>query len=301
VPIRIDGYDPYGGIYESDLNFEMYWEDNADKLTRFEGILERADTIIISSNRQWGTTTRVPERYPLTTAYYRELLGCPAAEELLNCYRDAKPGMYSGRLGFDLVKVFQSDPSIGNFSINDQYAEEAFTVYDHPKVLIFKKNAAYSQEAVNRILGAVDLSNVIHVIPGQAKTYPEDLMLPSDLAASQQEGGTWSEIFNTNALINRYPGVGAVVWYLALLALGWLIYPLLRIAMKGLRDYGYPLAKMAALLLLTWLVWMAGSNHIIFSRGTIWAGIGILGLANFGLAYWQRQALADEIKRRRRY
>ena len=51
--------------------------------------------------------------------------------------------MFKGNLGFELVKVFQSDPSIGNFRINTQFAEEAFTVYDHPKVMIFKKTGRF--------------------------------------------------------------------------------------------------------------------------------------------------------------
>jgi hypothetical protein len=56
----------------------MYWDDNPISYQRFLNTLNQADYIFISSNRQWGTTTRLPERYPLTTAYYRELLGCPA-------------------------------------------------------------------------------------------------------------------------------------------------------------------------------------------------------------------------------
>ena len=301
IPIRLNSYDPYAGIYEGDLNFEMYWDDSIDKLARFEAILDRADYFAITSNRQYGTTTRVPERYPLTTVFYRELLGCPVNEDVIDCYRTAQVGSYTGRLGFDLVKVVQSDPSIGPFKINDQFAEEAFTVYDHPKVLIFKKSADYSQSAVESILRSVDISNVIHVIPGQAPKYPADLMLPTETAVRQQSGGTWSKIFNTNALVNRYPGVGAVVWYLVILLLGWLVYPILRIAMKGLPDFGYPLAKMAGLLLLAWLVWMAGSNGIAFSRGSIWMGAGLLGAGSLGLALWQRKLLAAEIKQRWRY
>ena len=301
IPIRLDGYDPYAGIYYGDLNFEMYWDDSIDKLARFEAILDRADYFAITSNRQYGTTTRVPERYPLTTVFYRELLGCPVEEEVINCYRTAQVGDYSGRLGFELVKVFQSDPSIGPIKINDQFAEEAFTVYDHPKVLIFKKSAEYSQAAVEGILRSVDISNVIHVIPGQAPSYPADLMLPQDAAALQQSGGTWSEQFNTEALVNRYPGLGALVWYLVILLLGWLIYPILRIAMKGLPDFGYPLAKMAGLLLLAWLVWMAGSNGLAFSRANIWIAVALLGVASLALAIWQRRVLQIEIKQRWRY
>ena len=89
LPQPIDGYSPYdfyNGLYQGDLNFEMYWDDNADKLNRFETTLDQADYIFISSNRQWGTTVRVPERYPLTIAYYRDLLGCPDGKDIIWCY-----------------------------------------------------------------------------------------------------------------------------------------------------------------------------------------------------------------------
>jgi hypothetical protein len=126
----------YGGIYKKELNLELYWDDNIEKLTRFTSTLNQSDYIFISSNRQWGTTTRVPERYPLTIAYYRNLIGCPEDKDIIWCYNVAKPGMFQGNLGFELVQVFESFPSLRNITINDQFAEEAFTVYDHPKVLI---------------------------------------------------------------------------------------------------------------------------------------------------------------------
>ncbi len=143
LPFRTGGYDPYGGIYRGDLNLEMYWDDNADKYQRFTGILDNADWIFMSSNRQWGTTTRVPERHPLTTEFYRALLGCPADKEVIWCYNVAEPGMFDGELGFELVKTFTSYPNLGPLEINTQFAEEAFTVYDHAKVMIFRKTASY--------------------------------------------------------------------------------------------------------------------------------------------------------------
>ena len=43
LPLRMDGYDPYGGIYQGGLNFEMYWDDNEDKYERFVTTLDQAD------------------------------------------------------------------------------------------------------------------------------------------------------------------------------------------------------------------------------------------------------------------
>ena len=70
----------------------VYWDDNADKLNRFVKTLNAADYIIIPTNHQYAQITRIPERYPLTTLYYRELLGCPEGENIIECYRDAQPG-----------------------------------------------------------------------------------------------------------------------------------------------------------------------------------------------------------------
>jgi hypothetical protein len=168
LPLRVDNYDPFGGIYPRDVELNMVWEDNPDKLAHMLDVLNKAEVIAISSNRFWGTETRLPERFPLSTLYYRRLLGCPDERDLLWCYYVAKPSTFAGDLGFELVQVYQSDPYVGTLRINDQIAEEAFTVYDHPKVLIFRKTVDYQPEHVAEVLGGVDLSQVIHLTPKTA-------------------------------------------------------------------------------------------------------------------------------------
>ncbi len=294
-------YDTYGGIYRGDLNFEMYWDDNADKRARFQSILDQADYIFISSNRQWGTTVRVPERYPLTTVFYRQLLGCPDDQEITWCYSVAQPGMFEGNLGYELTAVFQSDPNLGSFKINDQFAEEAFTVYDHPKVLIFKKTAGYESKKVSKILGAVDLTQVVHLLPGKTSGRPGNLMLPEDRLAEQQANGTWAELFNSNAVQNKYPAVGLVIWYLSVTLLGLIVYPFVRLALPGLADRGYPLARMAGMLVLAYFVWLASSQGIPFIRLTISITLVVMALIASLLAYRQRDRLLQDWKQKRKY
>lgn len=296
LPLRTEKYDGYGGIYQPDLNFEMYFDDNLDKLNRFQTTLDQADYVLISSNRQWGTTVRVPERYPLTALYYRNLLGCPADQDIIYCYRVAQPGMYTGNLGFELVQVFQTDPGIGRWSINDQFAEEAFTVYDHPKVLIFKKTAAYDSEKVRALLATVDLSQVVHLTPKQAGRYPGNLMLPANRLAEQQAGGTWSELFDTEALINQKPGLALVLWYLVVSLLGWAVYPTVRLALGGLKDRGLPFSRLAGVLLLAYFVWLVGSAGVAFNRTTITLVALALLIVNAGLALWKRREIAAELR-----
>jgi len=147
-------------------NFNMYWEETDDtKYQRFIRILDATDYIFITSNRQWGSLPRIPERFPMTTLYYRNLLGCPAGEDIVWCYSVAEPGKYQGALGFELVATFTSNSSVGPLKLNDQFAEEAFTVYDHPKVLIFRKTSAYDSQKVSALLGSVDWTKTIHVYP----------------------------------------------------------------------------------------------------------------------------------------
>jgi YYY domain-containing protein len=300
LPFNIDGYNGFPGIYRGDLNLQVYDPDNANKLARYESFLDQTDYIFIPTAHQYMQTTRIPERYPLTTEYYRQLLGCPADKDIIWCYRVAEPGMFKGNLGFDLVATFESYPTIGPLVINDQNSEESFTFYDHPKVLIFRKSPNYNPAQVQAVLGAVDLGNVVQLTPGQADHY-KSLMLPADQLAAQQAGGTWSDLFNRDAIYNRYPGLGVVLWYLVIFILGLFAYPLVRAALPGLADHGYPLARIVGLLLWAWLSWIAGSVGLTYSRLTIAVSLGLIMLLGVWQAWRQRQELKQELKERWKY
>ncbi len=301
LPLRMDGYDGYGGLYPLDLTFNMYWEDSPEKLERFTRILDEADYITISSSRQWGSLPRIPERFPMTNRYYRELIGCPEDQILETCYNLAEPGIYNGRLGFELIQTFQSNPSIGPLSINDQPSEEAFTVYDHPKVFVFKKTNAYDSEKVYKVLSSVDFSQIIRIPPMQTKTHPANLLLPDYLLSQQRAGGTWSEIFDTSSIINRYPWLAALLWYFCLTLLGWIVYPILRFSLPGLADRGYPLARTAGMLILAYLVWLAGFLEIPFSRQTISIFLLLMLISGVYLIYRQSPEFFQEIKNKKKY
>lgn len=287
LPFRIDGYDPFGGLYSNeDLVLQVYWVEDANKLNRFVDILSKADYIVIPTNHQYGQITRVPERYPLTTLYYRELLGCPEGEDIIECYRVAEPGMYEGRLGFELEAVFTSYPTLGPLVINDQSAEEAFTFYDHPKVLIFKKTAGFNTENLRAILSTVDLTQVVQLTPKQFSDF-KNLMLPESRVASQRAGGTWSDLFDYDWLQNKYPLVGVLVWYLFIFVLGLFAYPIIRLALPGLRQYAYALGRVGGLVLLAWLAWMGGSVGVPYTRISI--GVALALIAVTGVALWMRR------------
>ncbi len=305
LPLRLgaEGYDGYGGLYQGGLNLQIYWDDTPDKLQRFVDTLTQGDYIFISSNRQWASVTRLPERYPLTTAYYRALLGCPDDKDVIWCYNVARPGRFEGRLGYDLVAVFESFPSLEfpsglKWEVNDQFAEEAFTVYDHPKVLIFQKRPDFNPERVRALLGAVDLSNVVHLTPKQASRY-KSLMLSEARLAEQRAGGTWSEMFNYAWLQNRYPVLGLLLWYAFLFLLGLAAYPPLRLVLPGLKDRGYPLARLFGLALLGYFSWLVGSLGLPLTRLSLAAVTILLAAAGLGLGWRQRREIKEAWRTRR--
>lgn len=98
--------------------------DSDEKFRTIDILLEKGDYLILSSNRGFASIPTVPKRYPRMKKYYEDLL--------------------SGKLhGFKKIKEFTSYPSLKYLGIpitfNDDFADESFTVYDHPKVIIFKK------------------------------------------------------------------------------------------------------------------------------------------------------------------
>ncbi|MBI2331765.1 MAG: hypothetical protein HYU84_06345 [Chloroflexi bacterium] len=270
---------------------QVYWGDDINKLNRFLDILNKADYIVVPTNHQYAQITRVSERYPLTTLYYRELLGCPADEETIECYRLAQPGMYEGELGFELAAVFESYPTLGPIVINDQRAEEAFTFYDHPKVLIFKKSTDYDSNRIRAILSSVDLTKVVPLTPTQFSDF-KTLMLPETKLASQRAGGTWSDLFDYDWLQNKVPALGMLFWYAFIFVLGLFAYPIARLALPGLRQYSYALGRIVGLVLMAWLAWMGGSVGVPYTRVSIGVAFALVVVTGVGL--WMRRR--DEFK-----
>jgi len=303
LPLYMYGLNPFDlneGIYPSELNFQMYWDDDQDKLDRFFDHLARADTIIFSSNRQWGSTTQIPERYPLTTLFYKELIGCQS-EDIQWCYRVAKPGTFSGSLGYELIKTFQVNPSIFSIDFNSQFAEEAFTVYDHPKVFVFQKTDQFEINSVIKKFSKIDLSQVLNLSPKESERRVGNLMLNNEQINLQKLSGTWSDLFDYNAIQNKSPFLSVVIWYLTISFLGWIFYPLMRIIFSGLPDQGYPLIKLTSLLLISLPIWVLSSKIFIFNSVLIGAIILTAILVNLFLYIKNKNEINQDIKENYRY
>jgi hypothetical protein len=158
LPIPLPEFEPVYGRYRT-YGLNLVWEDDNVKRRRLQHILDRTEYLTISSNRFYASLPRNPRRWPMTIEYYRAL--------------------FSGELGFELVADFNSTPTIAGLRFNDQSAEEAFTVYDHPRVLIFRKRDAYDSAKTAVILQRADLMLVKRLRADQIRDRVVPLALPA--------------------------------------------------------------------------------------------------------------------------
>lgn len=245
LPLRLRGYDGFGGLYVGH-NLELYSEDNDIKKKHIVNSLDRSDYLIISSNRQYKSIPRLPERYPLTLKYYNEL--------------------FAENLGYKIIAEFESSPNLGSLTFSDQNAEEPFTVYDHPKVYIFKKIDSFSSSHINDILDSVDLDQVLWMTPKQATDYPGSLMMPADMILQQRVSGTWSDLFNRNDVQNSNHVIAFLFWWSVFVLFGLISFPVTYFIFANLCDRGYALAKLVGLVFVTWIVWIVSSYKIMASN-----------------------------------
>jgi len=119
LPLIIPGYQR---IY-TNIPLGLYNSETEGKWKKIIEQINEADYIIISSNRLSGSIPNLSRRYPVTSLYYQFL--------------------FEERLGFDKVAEITSYPCFLSKRVVDDKAEESFTVYDHPKIIIFKKSEDY--------------------------------------------------------------------------------------------------------------------------------------------------------------
>ena len=104
--------------------------DDEEKWKKIRERLAKSDYIIIASNRLYTPLQKLSDCnkyrscYPLTARYYRDL--------------------FSEKLPFKKIAEFTSYPKLTlgawKLEINDDSADESFTVYDHPKIIIFQRS-----------------------------------------------------------------------------------------------------------------------------------------------------------------
>ncbi len=114
------------------VQFPFYENDSPEKMAKLAGELAKADWVVLQTKRLYGAVTRAPGKFPLTNRAFRLL--------------------FAGDLGFVLEKDVASRPAILGITVPDELADESFSVYDHPKALIFRNEKRFLAPELERVL-----------------------------------------------------------------------------------------------------------------------------------------------------
>ncbi len=280
LPLSLSGQaNPGARGYDmsADLKLPMYEPDTPAKYQQVRSILRQADYVILATNRLYRTIPRMPERYPISTRFYSLLF-----EEKLGYVRD---------------RDFTAYPGLGNWWLADDDADESFTVYDHPKPIVFRKVRDLDDQEWDRLFADALLKQAVWQptkkvdLLGWTRRRPAseseakrtllldrpvgDLPVVSDFGWNQwASGSTWGAV---------------LIWWLLVLALGWLAWPLTFVIFRGLRDRGYMLSRLVALLVIGYLVWVPSSMHWLKNGLPLtYAAIAVLGVVS-ALVLWRHR------------
>ena len=277
-------------LYSYDVwQFPAYEPDEVGKMAELGGRLANADYVVFYSQRPYVSVASDPERFPLTVNYYRQLFG--------------------GELGYQIERAFSSNPFLLGITIRDDsfertglprpgrwasssdlppsspgvtfnwgYADDNVAGYDHPTALVFKNVERLPPETLVSQLALNDEG------PTRALKFSE-----ADLAR-QQEGGTWSEIFDRGSIANQAP---VLVWLLVVEFIYLITLPLGLFLFRPLADRGLVLARIVGLLGVAYLAWIVVSlRWMEFSQVAILLALAALaGLSGVVLALQWRQML----------
>ena len=264
----------------------VYEQDSLQKLDILATNLARADYVLFYSNRLYGTITRLPERYPVTSAYYRLLFGGELGYRLANV-ETSYPNLAGvtlvddtyGRPGLPTPEGQETPPGL---IINLGYADESFSVYDHPKGLVFENFERLGEETIRRrILDAAGddpygYGGTEEALPEPAG--PVGLLLGEDDLEAQRAGGTWTDIVRPDGIASKLPVVG---WLVVMQLMALAVLPIALAAFRSLPDGGYLLAKALGILAVALVTWLLASlQWMAFSFGSVLVGIGVVALVS---------------------
>lgn len=290
-------YDVTSGYYGNSIDLDLFADENILQREKLLAKIEAADYWVISSNRIYGAAARIQEKFPLLEALYRQLVNCPESDTVTECFAKLSADDLQSGSFFKIAAIFESEPEFFGTIFNTQSAEEAFTVYDHPKVIILQKAESFDISVFKEKLNAVNLSQISNKNPVEYRNMQKSLslLLTAEQAAIQQSGGTWSELFHRSAWINENQLFGVIVWLLILISVGWIFYPMTRIIFGPLRDKGFGVSKFFGILCIGYIVWICGFMGIPYTRQLIIMVIGAFMLLNLILFKADRVKISQEI------
>jgi YYY domain-containing protein len=240
----------------SHVPYKLYDDRPPDEAFRYiNQQLAQTDYVILASNRLYDSVDNLPWRYPVLNRYY----------DLL----------FEEKLGFIRVHTSHVTPEIFGIRFDDQGADESFTVYDHPRVDVFKKVTQLTEPQMRSLF-----SPALSLPPGsfsQARhdetTVDKTLLYEQPLEAQPDLGDyAWNPLAQEDT-----QWIGVILWLLAIQLIGFLALPVVFTICRNLPDRGYAFAKLAGLLLVTYGVWMLASARLVpFTFWSILLFIGVL-------------------------
>ena len=277
----------------------LYENDGQPKVAELSDKLAGADYLVFFSNRLYGTIPRLPERYPISKEYYRLL--------------------FSGELGYELADFEATYPSFSGVSFAHDtfgrpeipepdalrafrpagltldlgFADESFSVYDHPTVLIFRNSGRFGAETIRQsILSASPSTPAV----AQTTNGRVGLLLSAGDAETQQRGGTWTGIVRSSGWASRLP---VLAWLVVVEGMALLVAPIAWLVFRPLPDRGYLFSKAGGLLTVGLVVWLLASLHwMAFSRASIAVAMVIVSLVSAAIIAANRREIAAFVRRR---
>jgi YYY domain-containing protein len=232
--------------------FSVQESDTPLKRANILAMLPANDWIAVADTRAHAVYRRLPERYPINAAYY----------ELL----------FANQLGYHLAAEFKNYPRLFGREFPDDRADESFTLYDHPHVYLFQRDAApLLPGEVERRLDA-GIARVQQRIPAalpavnaalpQTAFHPA-LPVPTALPTVVNKNIGQSQARPVFILGHLNSFTAGLAWLLLLEFIGLLAAPVCLYVFPRLPDSGLALAKIVGTLLFAWTVWALVSLGVL--------------------------------------
>ncbi|MEE8466309.1 MAG: DUF2298 domain-containing protein, partial [Dehalococcoidia bacterium] len=259
-------------LYTYDVwQFPVYETDTIQKMDTLAKELASSEYLVFYSSRPYASAARAPERFPFSNNYYQLL--------------------FAGDLGYDLDRSFTSYPELLGVSFRDDaieraglqvpepavpgressvglnlgYADDNVVGYDHPRVLLFKNSAHLSEDRIR---------DKLRSLPQAFGARPVGLLLSEEDLATQQEGGTFSDIVDRDGWTNRLP---VLAWLLVVEIIYLAALPFTMFIFRPLPDRGIVFARILGLLAVSYVAWLAVSlGWMDFSRWAVYAGLAVV-------------------------
>ncbi len=162
--IRFENGERRGSEY-TQIQFPIFDDDTNEKRAQLVEAIARADIIILASQRGYASIGKLPARYPMMNRYYAKLFNGELGFEPFFTTRN-DPNLFGIPIRDDPFSNLTFDPSLRSGQavsrlnallprdtpLNLGFADESFSVYDHPQPIVFEKRRALSAQEIENLL-----------------------------------------------------------------------------------------------------------------------------------------------------